>query len=57
MRLVPASTAAGSSLLTAVVPDDLVIVDGSGRHPATHLLALADLGDRTAGFDALLPPS
>ena len=57
VRPVPASTASGSSLLTAVVPDDLVIADSSGRHPASYLLALADLGDRAAGFDALLPPS
>ena len=55
LRLIPSSTATGSSLLTAVVPDSLTLTDRDGSRPCDYLLAPVPLGDRAAGFDALLP--
>lgn len=56
LRLIPASTATGSALLTAIVPDSLTVTDRAGSRPCDCLIAPAPLGEKAAGFDALLPP-
>ena len=54
VRLIPTQTAAGERILTAIVPDSLVLHIEKESRPATHLVALAELGDRAVGFDALI---
>ena len=54
VRLLPAKTATGEGVLTAIVPDSLVLTCERESHRATHLVALADLGGKAAGFDALI---
>lgn len=54
VRLVPSASAAGEKLLTAVVPDSLILSDGSGKRQGNHLIAIAKLEDRALGFDALI---
>ena len=54
IRLIPTKTATGEALLTAIVPDSLTLTYEKERHQATHLVALAELGDRAVGFDALI---
>ncbi len=55
LRLIPSAAATGSALLTAIVPDSLTLTDADGSRPCGDLIALAPLGERAAGFDALLP--
>ncbi len=58
MRLIPASGATGEKLLTAIVPESLFLTDsGAGnqeKRQTNHLIAPAPLGERAAGFDALI---
>ncbi len=54
VRLIPAKTAAGEGVLSAIVPDSLFLQVEKESRPATHLVALAELGDRAHGFDALI---
>ena len=65
MRLIPASGATGEKLLTAVVPDALWLSEpetgknkqkekSEGKTLSNHLIAPAPLGERAAGFDALI---
>lgn len=58
LRLIPASGATGEKLLTAVVPERLFLTDQSAKRPekrqTDHLVAPAPLGERAAGFDALI---
>ena len=55
VRLIPTAPATGSALLTAIVPDALSVTDREGTRDCDFLLAIAELGERAAGFDALLP--
>ena len=54
LRLIPSSTVAGTVLLTAVVPESLYLIDESGKRRVNDLIAIAPLGDRALGFDALM---
>ena len=55
LRLIPTRTAMGNGMLTAIVPDSLIVIDGRGRHPSDDLIAPAELHKRAFGFDALMP--
>ena len=54
VRLLPTRTATGTRILTAIVPDSLTLTCDGKSQRASHLIALADLGTRTDGFDALI---
>lgn len=54
VRLIPAHTAGGETLLAAVIPESLTVADGKDTVPTDDLLAAAELGNRAAGFDALI---
>ena len=58
LRLIPASGATGERLLIAVVPDRVLLSDlkksRAGKRETNHLIAPVPLGDRAAGFDALI---
>lgn len=55
VRLIPTQTATGTGLLTAFLPDRLLITDCRGTALSDYLLAPAELGGRAQGFDALIP--
>lgn len=55
MRLIPAETASGKSLLPAFLPDSLTVTEGRERYAADYLLAAAELGENAKGFDAIIP--
>ena len=55
LRLIPMRTASGEGLLRAVLPDSLTVIEGDREEPCDYLVAIAELGDRAAGFDALFP--
>lgn len=55
IRLIPTSTATKSALLPALVPQSLQICDGKSTYAADYLIAVADLGERAGGFDAVIP--
>ena len=55
IRLIPTSTATKSALLPALVPQSLQICDGKSTYAADYLIAIADLGERAGGFDAVIP--
>ena len=55
LRLIPAKTATGEGVLTAIVPDSLVIVDGDKRYASNDLIAPVDLDGYSEDFDALIP--
>lgn len=53
-RLIPIHTASGDTVLPALIPDRIYITDQKSTYPADYLIALAPLGDRAKGFDALI---
>lgn len=53
IRLVPASTAVGSKMLPAIVPDKLTINDGKETYPADYLIAPAPM-ESSSEFDAVI---
>ncbi len=55
IRLIPAHTATGEGILTAIIPDSLTVVDGKDRRRSDYLIAPISLGERAQGFDALIP--
>ena len=55
IRLVPAKTATGERLLPAIKPQALQLLDGQRAYPSDYLVAIADLGESAAGFDAIVP--
>ncbi|MBQ9773946.1 MAG: sigma-E processing peptidase SpoIIGA [Clostridia bacterium] len=55
IRIIPTKTATGESLLPAIVPQELELEDGKGRYPANYLIAMGELGESAAGFDAVIP--
>ncbi len=58
LRLIPASGATGKRLLIAVLPEELWLIDqtgkGANKRQTNHLIAPVPLGERAAGFDALI---
>ncbi len=60
LRPVPTKTAAGESMLFAIVPDSLTVTEVEGGtkkgepFPADYLIAPASLGASAQGFDALI---
>lgn len=54
IRLIPVHTAAGESLLPALMPDSLTVLEKQKRYSADHLIAISDLGDRRRDFDAVM---
>ena len=54
VRPIPTTTATGTAILLAVVPDSLTILDGTHSHTADYLVAPAPLGASAAGFDAVI---
>ncbi len=54
LRLIPAHTATGEGLLTAIIPDSLTVIDGKDRRESDYLIAPISLGERAQGFDALI---
>ena len=58
LRLIPASGATGEKLLIAIVPERLFLSDQSAKRPekrqTDHLVTPTPLGERAAGFDALI---
>ena len=55
VRLIPAQTASGRTLLPAFLPDRLTVTEGKSTYPADYLIAAAELGDSARGFDAVIP--
>ena len=55
MRLIPVRTASGEGVLRAILPDSLTVTEGDREEDCDYLVAIAELGDRAAGFDALFP--
>ena len=55
MRLIPAKTASGKTLLPAFLPERLTVHDGKESFAGDYLLAAASLGESAAGFDAIIP--
>ena len=57
IRPIPAKTASGSSLLFAIVPDELTVSAGrEAPYRADYLIAPAPLGESARGFDAVIAP-
>ncbi len=54
VRLIPTHTATGASVLPAFLPERLRITDKKETYDADYLIAPADLGERAAGFDAII---
>ena len=55
LRLIPAQTATGEGMLTALIPDSLTVTDGSGSRSADYLIAPTSLAGKIGDFDALIP--
>jgi len=55
IRLIPTTTASGSSLLPAFLPERLTVTEGKHTYTADYLIAAAELGDSARGFDAVIP--
>lgn len=55
VRIIPTHTAVGSGMLTAIIPDSLIVIDRNGRHPCDYLIAPVALEGKAKGFDALIP--
>ena len=55
LRLIPTQTAAGKTLLPALLPEELTVSDGKETYCADYLLAAAELGKHARGFDAVIP--
>jgi len=55
LRLIPANTASGQTLLPALLPERLSVSDGRGSYDADYLIAAAELGENARGFDAVIP--
>lgn len=55
LRLIPARTASGQTLLPAFLPERLSVCDGKECYDADYLLAAAPLGESARGFDAVIP--
>lgn len=53
-RPIPTTTATGTSLLLALVPDSLTVIDGKHSFSADYLIAPAPLGESASGFDAVI---
>ena len=53
IRLVPASTATGSGMLPAILPDRLTLSHGKETYPADYLIAPAPM-ENTSDFDAVI---
>ena len=53
IRLVPTSTATGSRMLPALLPDKLTLTNGKETYPADYLIAPAPMED-TSDFDAVI---
>lgn len=54
VRPIPTATATGASLLLAIVPDSLTVLDGNHSYSADYLIAPAPLDASAAGFDAVI---
>ena len=57
LRVIPVRTASGEGMLRAILPDRLTVGEGTERETVDYLVAVAPLGDRADGFEALLPPA
>ena len=57
VRMIPASTVAGRSILLAIAPDRARLDVGRGAHEVEILLTPAPLADAAQGYEALLPPA
>lgn len=57
VRMIPASTVAGRSILLAIAPDRARLDVGRGAHEVEILLTPAPLADAAQGHQALLPPA
>ena len=55
-RLVPTQTVEGKGICRAFIPDAVYITDGSGRHAAQALVALAEELDRGRDYQAIISP-
>ena len=55
LRPIPTQTASGSSLLFAIVPDELTVDEGKGAYHADYLIAPSSLGETDGSFDAVIP--
>ncbi len=55
LRPIPAKTAAGSTVLLAIVPERLIVFDGRERFDGDHLLAPAPI-HTDGSFDAVIAP-
>ncbi len=55
VRLIPAQTATGRAWLPALLPQALSVTEGRMTYIADYLIAPAELGDRAAGLDAVIP--
>ena len=55
LRPIPTRTAAGETLLFALAPDSLTVLQGRERLPSDHLIAPAPLSGSARGFDAIFP--
>ena len=56
LRLVPAKSVAGSSVLYALIPDRIVVTTEDGEeHESDALFAPAPIGGSAKGYEALLP--
>ena len=55
VRLIPTQTATGTGLLTAFLPERLLVTDRRGTALSDYLLAPVELGGRAQGFDELIP--
>ena len=53
-RPITVTTAAGSTLLLALVPDSLIVTEGSDVLPSDYLVAPSRLGSRAQDFDAII---
>lgn len=53
IRLVPTSTATGSRMLPAILPDKLTLTNGKETYPADYLIAPAPM-ESTSDFDAVI---
>lgn len=57
LRMIPVKTASGEGMLRAILPDSLAVGEGEAWESVDYLVAVAELGERAQGFDALLPPA
>ncbi len=57
VRMIPAATVTGRSILLAIAPDRAQLDAGRGAHAVEILLTPAPLGDAAQGHQALLPPA